>query len=433
MLRVIAHLLEGIIMFITPKPYVQSLHNGFILRSVANQDDVERLIRFNDFIHGNGVDTMVRELIMKHPHTTPEDWFFIEKEGKIISSLCLISWTWQFCGTPLKVGEMGVVGTLPDYRGQGLVRELAKHHLNLLNEGGYHLSNIQGIPYFYRQFGYEYALPLEGGWRLDLHLIPDDMPAGFTFRLANNQDMPTLMRLYDEAMCNLDISARRDELVWDYLLGASVHTGNGGDTWCICDEHNHIVGYCRVEHYGFGDGLNVNECSNLSYQAGIALIAQFKKWALERNKPFIKIHIPQNHILTRLCQSYGGRDNGRYAWQIMIPDVHRLLNALKPVFEARIANSPFATLTRTFVLNLYRRAFALVFEKGVLIEVKSLGYYEGDSDLSLPPDAFTQLVMGHRNRDELRTIFPDLSCSGATQLLVDMLFPHMNGFIYTIY
>ncbi len=420
-------------MFISPKPYVQPLHDGFILRSVANQDDVEKLIHFNDFIHGNGVDTMVRELIMTHPYTTPEDWFFIEKEGKIIASLCLISWTWKLAGVSLKVGEMGVVGTLPEYRGQGLIRELAKHHLKLLNDGGYYLSNIQGIPYFYRQFGYEYALPLEGGWRLDLHLIPDDMPPQFHFRLATSPDIPALMRLYDESMCDLDIFAVRDESIWDYLLGASVHTGNGGDTWCICDEHGKIVGYCRVEHYGFGDGLNINECSNLSQSVAIALLAQFKKWAIERGKPFIKIHIPQNHILTRLTQSYGGHDNGRYAWQIMIPDVARLLKALKPVFEARIAHSSYANLTHTFILNLYRRAFALVFENGALIEVKSLGYHDGNSDLSLPPNAFTQLVMGHRNREELRKIFPDLSCGGATQLLVDILFPRMDGFIYTIY
>jgi predicted acetyltransferase len=400
---------------------------------VANQTDIENLARFNNIIHGDGVDTLTRELIINHPHTTPEEWFFIEKDGVIISSLCLISWTWQFCGVSLKIGEMGVVGTLPEYRGHGLVRELAKHHRHLLNEGGYHLSNIQGIPYFYRQFGYEYALPLEGGWRFDLHLIPDDMPDGFTFRLATKQDISMLMRLYETAMHDLDIYAVRDEAIWDYLLGDSTKTEYASDIWCVLDAHNDMVGYWRVEHHGFGDGLNINECSNLSYTAGLASLAQFKKLALARNKPYIKIHIPPKHLMTRLVESFGGRDNGRYAWQIMIPDVHRLLTALKPVFVQRLMNTPFANLTHTFTLNLYRRAFALDFQNGVLMDVKSLGYYEGESDLSIPPDAFTQLVMGHRTQGELREIFPDVSCYGVAQLMTDCLFPRMDGFIHMIY
>ncbi|HRF95611.1 MAG TPA: hypothetical protein PLZ51_10465, partial [Aggregatilineales bacterium] len=109
----------------------------------------------------------------------------------------------------------------------------AQHHRDLLNQGGYHLSNIQGIPYFYRQFGYEYALPLEGGWRLELHSVPDDMPNGYTFRLATTQDIPALMRLYDLAMCDLDIHAVRDEAIWGYLLGASTKTGTECETWCV--------------------------------------------------------------------------------------------------------------------------------------------------------------------------------------------------------
>lgn len=421
-------------MFISTKPYIKPLHDGFVLRSVSSFADIDQLARFNVVVHGDdSLDTMTRELIISHPHTRPEEWVLIEKGDKIIASLCLITWTWQLDGVLLKCGEMGVVGTLPDYRGQGLIRELAHYHLDLLNQGGYHLSNIQGIPYFYRQFGYEYALPLEGGWRLDLHLIPDDMPNDYTFRLATAQDIPALMRLYDTASRDLDIHAVRDEAIWDYLLGASTKTGNVSETWCVLDSHDNIAAYWRVERYGFGTGLNINESSNLSQAQAIAVLGQAKKMAIERSKPYIKIHIPQAHVLTQLARFYGGHDNGRYAWQMMIPDVPRLLTALKPAFEHRLANSPFANLTQTVIVNLYRRAFALVFQNGELTAVNSLGYYEGESNISLPPDAFTQLILGYRSREELHIIFPDVSCWGVSQFIVDILFPTMKGFIYPIY
>ena len=97
-----------------------------------------------------------------------------------------------------------------------------------LGKGDYDLSHIQGIPYFYRQFGYEYALPLEGGWRVDLHLVPDPDEGAretLTFRQAETagsagqKDLGTLVQLYDAAAQDLSISVRRDAAVWGYLLG----------------------------------------------------------------------------------------------------------------------------------------------------------------------------------------------------------------------
>ncbi|HRF95610.1 MAG TPA: hypothetical protein PLZ51_10460, partial [Aggregatilineales bacterium] len=91
-------------MFISTKPYSKPLHDGFVLRTVSSLTDIEQLGHFNVAIHGEeGLDTLTRELIMSHPHTQPEEWFFIEKDEKIIASLCLISWTWQLDGILLKV------------------------------------------------------------------------------------------------------------------------------------------------------------------------------------------------------------------------------------------------------------------------------------------------------------------------------------------
>ena len=162
-------------MFLPTQPYRKELGNGLILKSVADERDAERLAAFNAVIHDEGVAAMARALIFHHPNTRPEHWLFVENEptGQVVSSLCLIPWTWRYEDVALKAGEMGIVGTLEAYRHRGLIRALVARFDELLREGGYDLSHIQGIPYFYRRFGYEYAIPLEAGLRVEPYLIPD--------------------------------------------------------------------------------------------------------------------------------------------------------------------------------------------------------------------------------------------------------------------
>jgi GNAT superfamily N-acetyltransferase len=142
--------------------YQKALQGSLVLKSIASERDVERVAAFHGLIHDQGVAGMVRELVLHHPNTRPEHWLYVEDKatGQVVSSLCLIPWAWQYQGVEIKTGEMGIVGTLEAYRHRGLIRALVERFKELLREGGYDLSQIQGIPYFYRQFGYEYAMPL---------------------------------------------------------------------------------------------------------------------------------------------------------------------------------------------------------------------------------------------------------------------------------
>ncbi|MBK8026620.1 MAG: GNAT family N-acetyltransferase [Chloroflexi bacterium] len=209
-------------MFTPSTPYIKSLGNGFTIKSVASVEDVERVAKFNAAAFGPQEESMSRALILSHPDTRPEHWLYAEEDstGLVVASLCLIPWRWNYAGVELRSGELGICATLENYRNRGLIRALNVRHKDLLREGGFHLSHIQGIPYFYRQFGYEYALPLEGGWEIELRQIPDDEPVGFSFRPAVIEDIPTLARLCDEARAAFAISSLREEGVWRYFFEA---------------------------------------------------------------------------------------------------------------------------------------------------------------------------------------------------------------------
>lgn len=423
-------------MFTSISDHARPLGHNLILKSLHSEQDIDRLAAFNAHIHGDPLIPMTQGLIRLHPHSRPEHWLFVEElsTGRIISSLCLLHWNWRYEEVTLRAGEMGIVGTLAEYRNRGLIRALVTRFKELLQEGQYDLSMIQGIPYFYRQFGYEYALPLEAQWRLPLHHIPPaaekDQP--YRFRPATQSDIPDLMRLYQESTQLLGLCTVRTAPVWEYLLNHMPHTANLHETWIVEDVNGALEGWFATDKLGFGEGLIVAESAQFQIEAAGAVLRELKRMALERGKPDIRLNLPEDHLLLQLARQWHAHNQGTYAWQIHLPDVGHLLTRIAPVLERRIAQSPFAGLTQTFTLNLYREAYNLHWRDGKLLQVESIGFSE-EGAVRIPPLLFAPLLLGYRSLDELRHFAPDVSVWGESNLLVEALFPKMKSFIYTQY
>ncbi|MBZ0286189.1 MAG: GNAT family N-acetyltransferase [Anaerolineae bacterium] len=418
-------------MFTSTTTFQRPLGNNLVLKSIETDADIDRLAAFNAHIHGPELVEMTRSLILNHPTARPEYWLFVEDEStnQIVSSLALIPWHWRYEDVTLKSGEMGIVGTLEAYRGRGLIRALDTRFKELLREGDFDISHIQGIPYFYRQFGYEYAMPLEPMWQIELPNIPAASgESPYHFRLATTDDIPALMHMYDEAARDLDISTLRDADIWRCIFGHPRDSGMAGEIWLMLDADEHPVGYGRVLYMGFGTGLIVSEASRLSHPEAIAFLGQFKTLAAERGKPNVRLALPDSNPLLQAARGWGAHNSGTYAWQIHLVDVARLLRKLAPVLERRLAASPFAGLTQKVNLNLYRETFELDFERGQLRGVTNIGFVEG-GELRIPPLLLAPLLLGYRGRDQLRESHPDFAVWGQSGLLIDTLFPRMSSFL----
>ena len=100
-----------------------------------------------------------------HPACGADDFTIVEEAstGAIISSMVLISQTWTYDGIAFGVGRPELVGTAPAYRRRGLVRRQFEVLHQWSAERHERLQAITGIPWYYRQFGYEMALNLGGG------------------------------------------------------------------------------------------------------------------------------------------------------------------------------------------------------------------------------------------------------------------------------
>jgi GNAT superfamily N-acetyltransferase len=332
------------------RPVQQALGDGLTLRCAADEDDLEQVAAFNGAIHGRDAEALTLRLFRCYPGCDLQDLIFVEERDAEAGAAawsprsassrgrCATGWS------PLPVGEMGIVGTLEEYRRRGLIRAQVRHFNRRLDERGCLISAIQGIPYFYRQFGYEYALPLEAAVQLELRDVPPAERSDFVFRLATEDDLPTLLRLHNEVAAALSISAQRDESTWRYLLRHSAGTSTECERWLISDPHGEPVGYVGVARYPvFGqEMLNVSEVSRLGHAAALETLRFLKELALERGKVALRLNLPEDCALNAVARALGGHDQGAYAWQIRFPAPAALLQALEPLLEQRLACSSFA-------------------------------------------------------------------------------------------
>jgi len=416
---------------------IKVIGDGLVLKTAQDEDDVERVAKFDGVVFGDEkIGEFCRSLFLNHPNTQFSDLIFVENErtGEVVSSLCLIPWQWNYGDVKLGVAEMGIVGTLEPYRCRGLIRAQVNYFKELINKREFDISIIQGIPHFYRQFDYEYAIPLERWCQIEFHQIPDIPEMKYTCHQESASDINHLERLYNETANDLDIHTCRTPEIWKYLVEISPLTVTDSERWIVEDTNKNIAGYFSIQKHPFGNSLSVNEVSRLSYDMAMAVLKHLKQIAIERGKPNIRLNLPANDRLVRIAKYHGAHDTGGYAWQIHIPCFSRFLKKIGLVLEQRLRESPFENLTENVLITFYKEKIEMCFSDGKLTDVRSLGFSSDQrAPIRLPWRAAIPLFMGYKSRDELRESWHDMGTEPKQSLLIDHLFPKMDSYIYSIY
>jgi hypothetical protein len=306
----------------------------------------------------------------------------------------------------------------------------------VIDQQGYDLSIIEGIPYFYRQFGYAYATD---HWTLDglpSTWVPDRVLGGMAFptvqlRPATLADLPTLQAFYPMATAGLLLHTLRSAEEWVYLLQAAEYPVYLVEPE---DEENRPLGYvCGWMERGHPPMITIMESALPSAATALAVLHFCKQRAQE-----IRLGWPASGTLLQVARSLGSRFIYGDQWLLRIPDLPRLLMKLGPLFVQRLADSPWAGLTTDLTLNLYRQAYRLRFEQGALAGVDPLGFVDASmgadgGDLCIPPDAFTRLLLGYRTLDALRDAWPDIIVRASRRHLFDTLFPKFESYLWMQY
>ncbi len=451
--------------------YIDNLGNGLICRW-STAADQPKIANCMGTVHRDGPDHPfhpramdVARVLMAgdFPYMGPDDFALVEDtsrpESPVVAYTCLWRLRWSYAGISFGVGQPEMVATDPAYRNRGLVRKLFEMvHARSADEG--HLVQaITGIPYFYRQFGYEYVLDLEGSRFVPVGAIPDrtgDDPEPYRLRRATLDDVPQLMAFYDRSRgANLvwnevpetywrhQIAAWDDPFVQDDPLRTILH----GRLHMIDDRDGDAAGYVLLAAKRWDEKLGIwaLHCDRgVNWQvAAPCLLRALRDYGQQlvtvedNSKPFSEIEfmLGRAHPLYDALQdTLPLRAAPPYAWYLRVPDLPAFLRLIVPVLEARLAASILASYTGEIKIDFYRGGLRLALAQGRLtaIEPWRAPAYGDEADAGCPSLVFLQVLFGHRSLAELRAFFPDVWAKAQTALLLEALFPKQPSSVQSL-
>jgi hypothetical protein len=448
---------------------IRDLGDGLVLRR-ATDDDAEPLAAFvGDVLRAqDSVEASLtlaaweRDLIGgRHPSFRPQDATVVaeRRTGAIVSCLHLLSQTWTYDGVPIAVGQPELIGTVAGRRGSGLVRAQFEVIHRWSAERGHHMLAITGIPWFYRQFGYELAIERGGGPRVFLDAVtpPRESPPGWRVRPATDTDVAFLVELSAAATARHLVSVPRDAALWRYEL-----TGKRPDSAArreirILERDGERVGYLSHGFDLWGGSLVITAFEVKAgvswHEAWVCTLRHFVEasGAMAGTSPGTRCTALSFWLLGTEHPLYGvfhfQDHDDAYAWYARVPDVAAFLRAVAPALERRLAASPCAGHTGTLTLGFYASGVRLTLDRGKVgaveawrpdLTVRGLEFGRPSNDPRRPlatfPDlTFLQLLFGFRGLRELEAAFPD--CVVRTQearALLGALFPKTPSDIWPV-
>lgn len=436
---------------------IHSLGDDLIIRH-AKFDDANALAAFNGEIHSEGNEWdkigVAEWTLDMHsgdgPAVKADDFIIVEDihTGQIVSSSCLISQTWSYEGIPFKVGVPELIGTHPDYRRRGLIRKQFEILHQWSNARGELVQAIGGIPYYYRQFGYELALNLHGGrsgYKVNLPVLKADEIEPFAFRHASVEDIPFLMLAYNRGCQRSMVYSIWNQEHWLYeLTGRREHNLEHRDIYIITDKQNQPAGFVGVPSIKWRDNsvATVYEIApGYSWSAVTPSVARFL-WK-NGEEQAVKQKLSQERFGFALGDAHPAYDvlasslpqsQKPYAFYIRLPDLPAFFQEIIPVLENRLTNTSFENYSGEVKLNFYRHGIKLVIEQGRIPAIIQLPMDAlSDATASFPDLTFLQLLFGLRSMDELEYAFIDCSSKNLeSKNLINTLFPKKVSRVWVI-
>jgi hypothetical protein len=378
----------------------------------------------------------------------------------IVATAWLWRQRWSYGGIPFGIGRPENIGTRVEYRNRGLVRGLMEMlHARSAARGDL-AQAITGIPYYYRQFGYEYALDLYGIRRVYLADIP---PAGkgrqaeYRLRPAAAGDTGDLLALYNQRRAGSLVWCETDEEYWRYNVtaGELPPIRDTDPVYCPLIDRPHMIvdaagvvcGFVTPAPVRRGPALLIDDVElypHVNWQSVMPdLLRELAQLAVQTPQrtpagPGTEAPIELAFNLGRTHPVYevmGAKLAARYeppdGWYVRVPDVPAFLRYIGPVLEARLASSPLVGYSGDLKLDFYRGGLRLAFDQGKLKSAEPWveALYRDECHGHFPPLLFLQLLFGYRSLDELYANFQDVWPKDEARLLLNTLFPKQPSWV----
>ncbi len=441
---------------IKERAILRDLGDGLILRR-ATPADVEALAAFNARIHSDAgpeqpderIAAWTRDLLNgDHPTVGADDFTIVEntRTGEIVSSLNLISQTWSYAGIEFGVGRPELVGTHPDYRRRGLVRAQFDVIHQWSVERGEMMQAITGIPWYYRQFGYEMGLALGGGrigYKPQAPKLMEGETEAYRVRPATQADLPFIAQVYEYAVKRDLIACVRDERMWRYevlretvyrRVARIIESADGEPVGFLAHPSWLRGSWMVVPNYELKPGVSwlAVTPSVIRYlqMTGEAYAARDGKDAFEA----FAFLCGTDHPVYQAVADRLPHVRPLYAWYVRVPDLPGFIRHIAPALERRLADSIGSGHTGELKISFYQDGLRLVFDKGHLARAEAWQPQPGDGGgATFPHWTFLQLLLGYRSLEELRYAFADCGVeTDEARALLEILFPKQASAVWPV-
>lgn len=402
----------------------------------------------------------------KNPYVRSTDFALVEERasGKIVAASLLYQQPILLGGRPVTIGCPEMVATRHEYRNRGLIRAIFELLHARSEARGDLFQAIIGIDYFYRQFGYEYALALSSMPKVPFERIsalPEGQAEALRARAARLEDLPSLAPVFAREASILrrvtPASPAMPAFVcapWpvEFQRYQVDYAATGLPAWfktlyTLVDQNDQPVGFFSTAVVRSDESVCVTSLmlrDDLSFVEvlpsllrAIASIADGVALRNEQVPPASALcfDIPGSHPIYELLDGrYISSREREAAWYVRVPDLPKLLRFIRPVLEERLAASAMAGYSGELKLDFYRDGLRFVFERGAITGVErwSKPLWEAKPDAAFPPLLFLKLLFGYRSLHELLPMFPDLWASAEAERLLQILFPVLPSSLQVI-
>jgi predicted N-acetyltransferase YhbS len=394
-----------------------TLPDGAILRTAATGDLEDLYALVAD--RGVPEDAYDLQLVVESATNGIEGTGVVEQDGRVVATATLLDETVTVGDTPLPVGQVELVAALEDYEHRGYVRALMHWCHERSRQRGHVTQMMIGIPYFYRRFGYVYAIEMHP--YAALQPLPESDPA-VDVRLATDSDVPEMAALQERFQRNFDVSMPHSDETWGWLVERD------GTQQLVATRRHEIVACARTTTFVGDEPVLVAEIASDDPAAVVELLATACGPDATRD---VQVELrPGVPGLPGLLETPQRAD----WYYVRIPDIANLFAALRPELERRLQRCDFATADRLVELSFWESQLAFPIANGHVGPITAGGPRQiivSQGGSGLPPDAVPHLVFGC-GAAGLEDRFADCFLGDQADLM-HALFPPQRADLLTFY
>jgi len=353
----------------------------------------------------------------RREHTRVAFW-----KDDLAASLRLTTDTIRIGEARLKMGGLGFVTTVGQFRNKGVGRELIQHTLQYMEDHNYHVSTLFGIANFYHRFGFiatlaEYATTV---YVLEAQAAPNPP---YRMRQGKPGDIRAIQKIHNvndgEVACSLIRSAAHITSRWEDWKHVRVLT----------DDRGKVTAYFVMRTTE--SELDILEMGGVDYAACGAILHACAAVAAEECVSAIRFLAPPSHPLIRFLLQYRSthetriqRDQGG---MMAFVNVGETLESMIPEWESALMRSAVRELKTEVTLLVDKKPYRVRANRGA-VDVSAAS---GMNKMSVSAAELMHLMTGYRYLDEILSAQRRIITAEGRALLTAM-FPKRTPYVWRL-